>query len=275
MTNKLRKKKRGSDVPLEALSLIMRLCWPSSSRLTVDDMVGVLLDKGYEIGRSTVGKWMKKFNEAPEQVKRAESEFHWHQLDQTDIPWESSSLVLQCKKVLESYVDQSPESQLSELRAKPLFGFTNRDARWCWRVRGAAPSLSPHEVLSIATQYAQHERLTDLVAFGLINRIGTLPLDAGDSLVGFLDGLLTYQPWSSDEDRREFVSAIPDRIPFPSESLTWATWAYCLGAPAPEKFPFTWESPRQLSSMPPPSLHNTKEWFRDMEANWGATVPPG
>ena len=97
------------------------------------------------------------------------------------------------------------------------------------------------------------------------------PMDPEDSMVGFLNGLLTYQPWASDQNRREFVSAIPDRIPFPSESLTWATWAYCLGAPAPEGFTFEIESAHQVASMPPPPLHNTKEWYRDMEIIWGAS----
>ena len=88
-------------------------------------------------------------------------------------------------------------------------------------------------------------------------------------MVLFLDKLLSWQPWASDQNRREFVSAIPERIPFPSESLTWATWAYCLGAPAPEGFTFEIESAHQVASMPPPPLHSTKEWFREMKIIWG------
>ena len=92
-------------------------------------------------------------------------------------------------------------------------------------------------------------------------------------MVWFLDKLITYQPWVSDQNRREFVSAIPDRIPFPSQSLTWAIWTYCLGAPAPNEFTFEFESPQQVPSMPPPPLHNTKEWFWDMKMIWGVRGP--
>jgi len=138
-----------------------------------------------------------------------------------------------------------------------------RDVKWVWHVKSAAPDLVDTDVLSIATQYSFEEWL-----YGRIDE----KLGIGDDpMVWFLDRLLTYQPWASDQNRREFVSAIPDRIPFPSESLTWALWAYCLGAPAPDEFTFNFESPHQVASMPPPPLHNTKEWYRDMEIIWGAS----
>ena len=268
MTNKLREKKRGSSVPVEALSLIGRRCWQSASLPTVDEMLGELENAGYELGRSTVGKWMKKFNDAPVEVKKADSAFHWHQLDLADIPWEASQWVLASKKEFESHSHQSPER--SEAQLKLPFRFTNREARWCWRVHHQAPDLSPGQVLSIASQYSYEEHLFDLIKHGMIPGKGMSPMEPEDSMVGFLNGLLTYQPWASDQNRRDFVSAIPDRIPFPSESLTWATWAYCLGAPAPDEFKFNFESPQQVPSMPPLPLHNTKEWFRDMEIIWGA-----
>ena len=116
-------------------------------------------------------------------------------------------------------------------------------------------------MLSIATQYSFEEWL-----YGRIDKkLGT----ADDSMVWFLDKLITYQPWASDQNRREFVSAIPDRIPFPPKSLTWATWAFCLGAPAPKGFTFEIESAHQVASMPPPP-YSTKECLWEMKIIWGA-----
>ena len=153
-------------------------------------------------------------------------------------------------------------TRLSRMQERVGSTLTCRDAKWAWHVKSAAPELEDRDVLSIATQYSFEEWL-----YGRIDeKLGT----DDDSMVWFLDKLLTYQPWASDQNRREFVSAIPDRIPFPSESLTWATWAYCLGAPAPEGFTFEIESAHQVASMPPPPLHSTKEWFREMKIIWGA-----
>ena len=152
-------------------------------------------------------------------------------------------------------------TRLSRMQERVGYTLTCRAAKWAWHVKSAAPELRDRDVLSIATQYSFEEWL-----YGRMDeKLGT----ADDSMVWFLDKLITYQPWASDQNRREFVSAIPDRIPFPSESLPWATWAYCLGAPAPDEFKFNFESPQQVPSMPPPPLHSTKEWFRDMEFIWG------
>ena len=151
-------------------------------------------------------------------------------------------------------------TRLSRMQERVGSTLTCRDARWAWQVKYAAPELEDGDVLSIATQYSFEEWL-----YGRIDeKLGT----DDDSMVWFLDKLLTYQPWASDQNRREFVSAIPDRIPFPSESLTWATWTYCLGAPAPKGFTFEIESAHQVASMPPPPLHSTKGWFREMKIIW-------
>ena len=172
MTNKLREKKRGSSVPVEALSLIARRCWQSASPATVDEMTGELEKGGYELGRSTVGKWMKKFNDA--EVKKADSAFHWHQLDLADIPWDASQWVLASKQEFESHSHQSPER--SEAQPKLPFSFTNREARWCWRVHHQAPDLSPGQVLSIASHYSYEEHLADLMKHGMILRKGMTPV---------------------------------------------------------------------------------------------------
>ena len=153
-------------------------------------------------------------------------------------------------------------TRLSRMQERVGSTLTCRDAKWAWHVKSAVPELEDRDVLSIATQYSFEEWLYSRID----EKLGT----DDDSMVWFLDKLLTYQPWASDQNRRDFVSAIPDRIPFPSESLTWATWAYCLGASAPDEFKFNFESPQQVPSMPPPPLHNTKEWFWDMKMIWGA-----
>ena len=152
-------------------------------------------------------------------------------------------------------------TRLSRIQDRIDSTLTCRGAKWVWHVKSAAPDLVDRDVLSISTQYSFEEWL-----YGRIDeKLGT----GDDPMVWFLDKLITYQPWVSDQNRREFVSAIPDRIPFPAQSLTWAIWAYCLGAPAPDEFTFEFKSPQQAASMPPPPLHNTKEWFWDMKMIWG------
>jgi hypothetical protein len=147
--------------------------------------------------------------------------------------------------------------RLSRMQDSVGSALTCRDAKWACEVKSMAPELGDRDVLSIATQYSFEEWL-----YGRIDKkLGT----GDDPMVWFLHKMITYQPWTSDQNRRDFVSAIPDRIPFPSQSLAWATWAYCLGAPPPKEFDFDFESPRQVPSMPPPPLHSTKEWFREMK----------
>lgn len=155
-------------------------------------------------------------------------------------------------------------TRLSRMQERVGSTLTCRDARWAWHVKSAAPELEDRDVLSIATQYSFEEWL-----YGRMDK--KLGSD-DDSIVWFLDKLITYKPWASDQNRREFVSDIPDRIPFPSQSLTWAIWAYCLGAPPSEDCTFNFESPHQVASMPPPPWHNTKEWYLEMEIIWDARV---
>ena len=177
-------------------------------------------------------------------------------------PWGDQEWALHLMPILELPAFILPIlTRLSRMQERGGSTLTCRDAKWAWYVKSAAPELEDRDVLSIATQYSFEEWL-----YGRIDeKSGT----ADDSMVWFLDKLITYQPWASDQNRREFVSAIPDRIPFPSESLTWSLWAYCLGAPAPDEFTFNFESPHQVASMPPPPLHNTREWFREMKIIWG------
>ena len=131
---------------------------------------------------------------------------------------------------------------------------SQREARWCWLVFCAAPTLAPHEVLSIASYYAFEEQLSSHLSE---------PELQGDQ-IEFMNALLAYRPWVSEEKREEFVRAIPAIVPYPS-NFTWIRYAFYLGATPPKDFSSNIEAPEQLVSLPPPMWCSEQDWTASVE----------
>ena len=159
-----------------------------------------------------------------------------HLMANLDIPTQAASLLL----------------DLSLLQKEAGHILTVRDAKWCLVVHGAAPELKPIDMLSIATHYGLWQFLAE--------RRGMDPVEWDFPVIGFLNGLLMYKPWTSEEARQALVEAIPNEVPFPAGDLAWAKYAYCLGAAAPREFSFQDESPKQRVPLPPPFSHDTMPW---------------
>lgn len=92
-----------------------------------------------------------------------------------DIPWEASPLLL---KLALTYGNR----------------LTNRAAKWCWRVRIAAPKLSAEDIFDLGQEYGDREWTGSI-------------LDIEPHFVD-LDGLLKYQPWNSQEALLQYLQAV-------------------------------------------------------------------
>ena len=130
--------------------------------------------------RGTVASVIREWEELPELVRWQESPFRWDHPDRADVPWEASHWIRQCsntetiemleignavKGIVITDVGDPPKvlkSEHSPVDMSPFVRFTNRLAKWCWRIHLAAPDLLPKDVLGLASIPATEEATFDL-----------------------------------------------------------------------------------------------------------------
>lgn len=151
-------------------------------------------------------------------------------------------------------------SRLSLVQEIEGYKLTNRDAKWASHIKSIAPDLADNDILSIATQYSFEELLG--------GKLDHKSMDNKDLMIGFLNKLLIYQPWISNQHRLEFIYAFKNKIPFPTQSITWSIWTYCVGVCPPKELNFEFDSPQQIPSLPPSPFKASDRWFKEMEMIW-------
>jgi hypothetical protein len=194
-----------------------------------------------EISPATVRRWVVRFKELVLELQHLDEPFEWSRTEEYGLPWEAGNVLLGICNV-ESFLRKS------------LIGLppvTVREARWCWRVHLAAPTIAdPKDLLAVGRSFAAREFRRDLLAE---------PLYMAD-----LESWLTYQPWQGfpkDTDRvGEYMRAVNgDLIPglrpggsnpqseyetLSENEFTFAQAVFALGAFWPT-LPLPWLLPSQ------------------------------
>ena len=211
--------------------------------------------------RGTVQNIVRQCETLHETILLKSSPFKWNLIEYANLPWNSSEWVLKCKRdheLIEQLVTPDP-------RTLGWWPFTNNRAKWCWRVHEAAPELTSLAALSVAEGYNFADEISDFVQHGILVTDKTHNLvSLGDQIQQFLNGLLLYKPWSSNQSRLEFVNDMDARkLPWPWQWLGWSKYIYGLGATPPKKYKLYLPSeisreklavfPDPLSSITPPT----------------------
>ena len=151
-------------------------------------------------------------------------------------------------------------SRLSLVQEIEGYHLTCRDAKWASHIKSIALDLTDNDVLSIAAQYSFEELLC--------GKLDHKSVRNKDLMIGFLNKLLIYQPWISNQRRLEFICAFKSKIPFPTQSITWSIWTYCVGVCAPKELNFQFDSPQQIPPLPPSPFNAPDRWLKEMEMIW-------
>ena len=104
--------------------------------------------------------------------------------------------------------------------------------------QNANRSASTPERDTIAAGYKYRDELTDLVQHRIPDSDAAQNSVSHSNLMErFLNGLLLYKPWLSDQGRLEFVEQMDNHVlPWPWRSLGWSQYAYGLGARVPDEY---------------------------------------
>ena len=151
--------------------------------LSIDRIIDALGDT-YGVdpvpSRGWVGAVVKEFDDLEKTrpgVWAQEMPFEWHRLERASVPWEASAFVLKCQweyasdmlwpQLVAGQMGPSAQEFLQEvLDRAPGEPFTNRWAKWCWRVHQAAPDLSAFHAMSVADTYVKEEQRQDFSKVG-------------------------------------------------------------------------------------------------------------
>lgn len=119
--------------------------------------------------RGSVQNIVRSWHDLDEEVRQRDLPFKWHELEKACIPWEASSWVQSCLQTYELAKIPSNYAGLGEflnrlvVRLVTPFVFTNRWAKWCWRIHEAVPTYETLLVLLLAREYTLAEQERDLL----------------------------------------------------------------------------------------------------------------
>ena len=199
--------------------------------------------------RRTVARYIKMFDED------ILEETSWGWLSDTSINKISDAgFLLECKRAWDTkLITDSSIGQFSE-----------RIAKWCWLINKTYGKFSYNDLFSIASSYAHEERIASIEKpKGLINSSVISPNLKINSVLNFLNGLLIYKPWKSNQRRLELVEAVNlQKIEFPDLSGEWAVFAHCIGI---ENSLFNWRSPKKIVPFPPPVFGTKTQWYMQLK----------
>ena len=136
--------------------------------------------------RGSVQNIVRSWEDLPEEVRQRDLHFQWHDLEKACIPWEAGNWVQTCLQVYEMAKIPAKAGLLLMrffISSVTPFAFTNRWAKWCWRVHQVVPTYPAEIVLFLAREYTIAAQARDL-----------LP-DHPDMAV---EGLTTFLRWFPD-----------------------------------------------------------------------------
>lgn len=154
----------------------------------------------------TIRRIYERWKRSPEHERREDERYAWprsHQLGL--VPWEASLSALELVRYREDRGERAP---------------TNREARWFWRLRQAAPTMP----LDLAETLAETLSIDEAVARGA-------PFEPADRWT-VLALALAYQPWRTAADWECYRAAI-DRHELWPATRTFRIWLLCSGGYAP------------------------------------------
>ena len=216
-----------------------------------------------------IQRWIAAWRKLPPEIRNRDLPFSWERTEMAELPWEASALVMECWKDYE--LADVPTRQLFPNRRQ--LAFTNRLARWCWRVAQSAPTLALTDTIWIAAEYALREQLHDLLG---------QPFE-----VRAWNAWLAYRPWESLNDWWGYLGAVQDEAT-PALPHTGALDFYkqpdSYSSPHPQRrddvevaarllerledFTPTLSEPhwyfgdrRELYALPPTLHHTVVDWF--------------
>jgi hypothetical protein len=99
-------------------------------------------------------------------------------MDEAGIPWEEAPMLLRINQALRLWL-------------RPTRPLTVGEAKWCYKLKKAAPELTDQQVWSFATYYARAERTTKLAKV----EVNT----------SYQEIELAFKPWVSEENRQRFL----------------------------------------------------------------------
>ena len=128
----------------------------------------------------SVSRWIKRFREIADsfETRGLDEPFAWHRMEEYGLPWEAGPLLLRVSEHLRHVADL--------LEGFPIL--TGREARWCWRIHQAAPSIEAagnQDLVEVARAFAQRQIRTEVLS--------EVP-DFRD-----LEAWLAYRPWQFDD----------------------------------------------------------------------------
>ena len=199
--------------------------------------------------RRTVARYIKMFDEDISQ------ETSWEWLADTAVNKISDpEFLLECKHGWDTkLITDSGIGQFSE-----------RIAKWCWLINKTYGKFSYNDLFSIASSYAHEERIASIEKPNRRNGSSVIsPSLKINNVLNFLNGLLIYKPWKSNQRRLELVEAVNlQKIEFPDLSGEWAVFAHCIGI---DNSLFNWQSPKKIVPFPPPVFGNKTQWYMQLK----------
>ena len=141
--------------------------------------IGKILKEEYPDVRLPSDRQMYRWIKDLPAVTDEDRPWRFSQNDRADLPWEATPLLL----------------RLARSHATQL---TNCVARWCWRVHIGAPDLSDGDTFGLGKEYADRDWLGRILKT--------------EPYFDDLDGVLTYQPWKSQESYTQYVQAIKGSV---------------------------------------------------------------
>lgn len=136
--------------------------------------------------KTTVASICQSWEASPHRQK--DLPFEWRNLERAEIGWEAGQYILDCihvrqrnaMDVLFKHWPDGPQSVWKARLQELCPPFTNRMAKWSWRIHQAAPEWNPGIVMAFAEKSAEEELVSDF--FG-----ETPPPD-------YVEGLLIHRP---------------------------------------------------------------------------------
>lgn len=194
--------------------------------------------------RRTVARYIKMFD------GNILEETSWEWLADTPINKISEpEFLLECKRAWDRKL--TTDSDIGH--------FSERIAKWCWLLNKTYGKFSYNDLFSIASSYAHEERIASIEPTKEIGSSLISPNLKINNVLNFLNGLLIYKPWKSNQRRLELVEAVNmQKIEFPALSGEWAVFAHCIGI---DNSLFSWRSPKKIVPFPPPVFGTKTQWY--------------
>ena len=151
---------------------------------TIEEIVHEMDLQGMKVGRASVAKYAKKFDDL-------DRPFDWLAMESAGVPWAAGPYILSVWR----------EAKIARRQANDKFVGIDffpqpsvREGRWWWRVHLALPDISNEDVYEIAGAFAARE-----IAHDLLDK----PLNTAD-----LQAWVAWKPYESEEAKQSYNDEI-------------------------------------------------------------------